>query len=62
MTSRRPPVRDGRRAGINNVLDKDPPLAGQTNCTPNASCSGNAYSQVYDVLGRYVFVGLTADF
>ncbi len=57
-------MRDGFsfRAGINNVFDKDPPLVGQTNCTPNASCSGNAYSQVYDVLGRYVFVGLTADF
>ena len=50
------------RAGINNVLDKDPPLVGQGNCAPNTSCSGNAYSQVYDVLGRYVFIGLTADF
>ncbi|MBL8556728.1 MAG: TonB-dependent receptor [Phenylobacterium sp.] len=50
------------RAGINNLFDKDPPLVGQTNCIPNASCSGNAYSQVYDVLGRYLFIGLTADF
>jgi outer membrane receptor protein involved in Fe transport len=50
------------RAGINNLFDKDPPLVGQTNCIPNASCSGNAYSQVYDVLGRYLFIGVTADF
>jgi outer membrane receptor protein involved in Fe transport len=57
-------VKDGFsfRAGINNIFDKDPPLVGQVNCTPNASCSGNAYSQVYDVLGRYIFIGLTADF
>jgi len=25
-------------------------------------CNGNTFPQVYDTLGRYVFVGLTADF
>jgi iron complex outermembrane recepter protein len=49
------------RLGINNVLDKDPPLVGQANCPP-VFCSGNTFSQVYDTLGRYVFAGLTADF
>jgi outer membrane receptor protein involved in Fe transport len=49
------------RAGINNVLDKDPPLTGLNNC-PTGQCSGNTWPQTYDVLGRYVFINLQADF
>jgi outer membrane receptor protein involved in Fe transport len=49
------------RLGINNVLDKDPPLVGQDTC-PAVFCNGNTFPQVYDTLGRYVFLGLTADF
>ncbi|HKQ12642.1 MAG TPA: hypothetical protein VJT80_04370, partial [Steroidobacteraceae bacterium] len=49
------------RLGINNITDKDPPLLGATNCV-NVYCNGNTYPQVYDTLGRYVFMGLTADF
>jgi outer membrane receptor protein involved in Fe transport len=49
------------RAGVNNVFDNDPPLAGQTNC-PAGPCNQNTYAQVYDSLGRYFFIGLTADF
>jgi iron complex outermembrane receptor protein len=49
------------RIGVNNVLDKDPPLNGQSNC-PSGPCNGNTWPQVYDALGRYVFVGLTAEF
>jgi iron complex outermembrane recepter protein len=49
------------RLGINNLLDKDPPLIGQDNC-PTPYCNGNTYSQVYDTLGRYIFLGVTADF
>jgi len=49
------------RAGINNVLDEDPPLVGQANC-PAGFCNGNTFPQVYDSLGRYMFVGLTVDF
>ena len=45
---------------MNNVFDKDPPLTG-TNC-PATFCNGNTFPQVYDALGRFVFVGLTADF
>jgi excinuclease ABC subunit B len=26
------------------------------------SCNGNTYSQVYDAAGRYLFIGLKADF
>jgi outer membrane receptor protein involved in Fe transport len=48
------------RVGVNNVFDKDPPLVG-TNCAATF-CNGNTYPQVYDSLGRYVYVGLTADF
>ncbi|MBS0360538.1 MAG: TonB-dependent receptor [Proteobacteria bacterium] len=48
------------RIGVNNVFDKDPPLVG-TNC-PSVFCNGNTFPQVYDALGRFVFVGLTADF
>ncbi|MGI8839629.1 MAG: TonB-dependent receptor domain-containing protein [Caulobacteraceae bacterium] len=46
------------RAGINNIFDRDPPLLDS-----NVVGSGNpnTYS-TYDLLGRAVFVGLTADF
>ncbi|WP_372784968.1 TonB-dependent receptor domain-containing protein [Phenylobacterium sp.] len=49
------------RVGVNNVLDKDPPLTGANNC-PAGPCNQNVYAQMYDSLGRYIFVGLTADF
>ena len=49
------------RIGVNNVLDQDPPLTGANNC-PTGACNQNVYAQVYDTLGRYVFVGLTANF
>jgi outer membrane receptor protein involved in Fe transport len=49
------------RLGINNLLDKDPPLVGQSTC-PAVFCNGNTFPQVYDTLGRFVFLGLTADF
>ena len=49
------------RAGVNNVFDNDPPLTGQTNC-PAGPCNQNVYAQVYDAMGRYFFIGLTADF
>ena len=48
------------RVGVQNVFDKDPPLIG-TNC-PGTSCNGNTFPQAYDALGRYMYVGLTADF
>ena len=49
------------RIGVNNVLDQDPPLAGQSNC-PAGPCNQNVYAQLYDALGRYIFFGITADF
>ncbi|WP_374470951.1 TonB-dependent receptor plug domain-containing protein [Phenylobacterium sp.] len=49
------------RFGVNNVLDNEPPLVSQSNC-PSGPCNGNTYPQTYDALGRYLFVGLRADF
>jgi outer membrane receptor protein involved in Fe transport len=48
------------RVGVNNVFDKDPPLAGSN--LPGTVGNGNTFPQVYDALGRFVFVGLSADF
>jgi iron complex outermembrane receptor protein len=48
------------RVGVNNVFDKDPPLTG-ANCIATF-CNGNTFPQIYDALGRFLFVGLTADF
>lgn len=46
------------RAGINNILDRDPPLSSQVGTTGN----GNAYPQTYDAFGRKVFVSATMRF
>ena len=56
-------VRDNMtfRFGVNNVFDNEPPLVSQSNC-PTGPCNGNTYPQTYDSLGRYLFVGLRADF
>jgi outer membrane receptor protein involved in Fe transport len=49
------------RLGVNNVLDREPPVVGADVC-PAVICSGNTYSQVYDALGRYIFAGVTLNF
>lgn len=53
------------RVGANNLLDKDPPLVGsgtaRGNC-PTGPCNGNTYPQVYDALGRQLFLAVTVDF
>ncbi|MFN3583317.1 TonB-dependent receptor plug domain-containing protein [Phenylobacterium sp.] len=49
------------RVGVNNVFDNEPPLVSQSNC-PTGPCNGNTYPQTYDAIGRYLFVGLRADF
>ena len=58
--------------GVNNVLDKDPPIitAGgsgfASDCptlTPNgSSCNGNTFPGTYDALGRFFFARITAQF
>ena len=49
------------RMGVNNLLDREPPVVGQDVC-PAVICSGNTYAQVYDALGRYIFAGVTLNF
>jgi iron complex outermembrane recepter protein len=49
------------RFGVNNLLDKDPPLVGAQAC-PAGFCNGNTFAQFYDALGRYVFAGVTLNF
>ncbi|WP_129782345.1 TonB-dependent receptor domain-containing protein [Peristeroidobacter soli] len=49
------------RLGVNNLLDKDPPLNGSTSC-PTGPCNGNTWPQVYDAMGRQIFGLVTIDF
>ncbi len=46
------------RGGVNNVLDNDPPLSYSVGTTGN----NNTYPQVYDAMGRYAFISVTASF
>jgi len=52
------------RAGVNNIFDRTPPLLDSNSFGISAPAFGNAntYPQVFDPLGRVLFVGLTADF
>ena len=45
--------------GVNNLLDKDPPIASSTVAGAPFG-NGNTYPQVYDTLGRRLFVNVTA--
>ena len=47
------------RAGINNVLDNDPPLS---TVVGTGFGNGNTFPQVYDAMGRYLFFGAQFDF
>lgn len=49
------------RLGANNLLDKAPPTTAGAAC-PAGPCNGNSWAQVYDSLGRYIYVGVTLDF
>jgi outer membrane receptor protein involved in Fe transport len=51
------------RLGVNNILDRDPPLVTSGNgACPAVICNGNSYPGVYDMLGRYFFAGATLNF
>ena len=47
--------------GVNNVMDKDPPILATTSLPP-PFFNGNTYPQVFDTLGRFVFANLKIDF
>jgi iron complex outermembrane receptor protein len=49
------------RLGVNNLLDKEPPVNGSQVCPPGP-CNGNTWAQVYDALGRYIFAGVRLEF
>ena len=50
------------RMGVNNIFDKEPPLIGASTAGSTALYNGNTYPGVYDALGRYLFMSITADF
>lgn len=51
------------RVGVNNVLDREPPLVTSTGgLCPTGPCNGNTYPGTWDALGRHIFIGGTLDF
>ncbi|HXI86231.1 MAG TPA: TonB-dependent receptor, partial [Parvularculaceae bacterium] len=57
------------RFGVNNILDKEPPLVTSgngarpgSNLCPLPACNGNTYPATYDALGRFMFINATVDF
>ena len=50
------------RAGINNIFDKDPPIVSNVLADPAIFGNGNTFPQLYDTLGRLVFVSAIAKF
>ena len=50
------------RGGINNIFDVDPPIVSNTTADPSIFGNGNTFPQVYDTLGRLLFVNLTMKF
>jgi iron complex outermembrane recepter protein len=51
------------RVGVNNVLDKDPPIIDTASSGGNQiPAESNTYPGVYDTLGRYLFANVTIDF
>jgi len=49
------------RVGVNNILDKDPPII-QAFYATSVLGSGNTYPQTYDWGGRFLFANITLDF
>ena len=49
------------RLGVNNILDKSPPVIGTTDL-PSTSGNGNTFPGVYDSLGRFFFGQVVAQF
>ncbi len=48
-------------AGVNNIFDNDPPLVSSLIAGPPFG-NGNTYPQIYDTLGRNIFMSVTAKF
>jgi iron complex outermembrane receptor protein len=52
------------RGGCNNIFDRTPPILSGTSAAAGGppALNGNTFPQVFDPLGRTMFLGLTADF
>jgi iron complex outermembrane receptor protein len=51
------------RMGVNNVLDKDPPMIDTINSGGNSIyAESNTYPSQYDVNGRFLYINMTVDF
>ena len=51
------------RIGVNNILDKTPPLfSSSAGSCAAVFCNGNTYPGVYDTLGRYIYAGASLNF
>lgn len=48
-------------AGINNLFDKDPPIASSSSMV-GSFANGNTFPQLYDSYGRFMYVNLTYKF
>jgi outer membrane receptor protein involved in Fe transport len=47
--------------GVNNLLDKDPPL-GSSSSLGGSYANGNTYPQIYDSYGRFLYANMTYRF
>ncbi|MBC3807701.1 TonB-dependent receptor [Undibacterium seohonense] len=52
----------GLSFGINNLLDKDPPVISTNATGTGGSSNGNTYPQVYESMGRKIYANVTAKF
>lgn len=50
------------RAGVNNILDQDPPVLPPFGPSPTAGVEANTVAGVYDAAGRFIFVGANIRF
>jgi outer membrane receptor protein involved in Fe transport len=53
------------RLGVNNVMDKRPPLINSNGALSNCGavfCNGGTYPAVYDALGRYIYAAVSLNF
>ncbi|MEQ8748483.1 MAG: hypothetical protein RIC52_01800, partial [Amphiplicatus sp.] len=50
------------RFGVNNLLDNNPPISTNVGSAGGSFGNGNTFPQVYDSLGRFLFLGVTATF
>lgn len=57
-------VREGieLRLGVNNLLDRQPPLIVSNTAAGDGPFNANTYPEWYDPLGRYLFASLAVGF